>query len=227
VENVSDQSTDGVLLLRPHAQSQYFTRLQKRHISFVVIDNSVQIDDQIPSVGTTNWSGGMTAMQHLISLGHRRIGIITGKASYLMSRARYAGYQAALEMADIPVDPVLVREGNFHPEEGFAQTNILLDLADPPTAIFASSDWQAAGVYRAIYARGLSIPADISVIGFDDIPSSLWMNPPLTTIHQPLREMGRVAVHTLLRLIAGEKLEASRVELATSLVVRASCAKIR
>lgn len=133
----------------------------------------------------------------------------------------------ALEMAGIPIDPSLIREGSFHPGEGFAQTNALLDLAIPPTAIFAGSDWQAAGVYRAIAARGLAIPEDISVIGFDDVPSSQWMNPPLTTIRQPLKEMGRMAASMLLRLIAGEQLEAARIELATSLVVRASCSPPR
>jgi LacI family transcriptional regulator len=222
--NIADRATDGVVLLLPHAQYDYLAKLQKHHIPFVVIDNSVPIDAHIPSVGTTNWSGGMMATQYLISLGHRRIGMITGEANYLMARARTAGYQAALEAAGISLDSVLIRQGTFHPEEGFAQANALLDLANPPTAIFAGSDWQAAGVYRAISAHGLSIPGDISVIGFDDVPSSQWMNPPLTTIRQPLKEMGRVGASMLLRLIAGEQLEATRIELATSLVLRASCA---
>jgi LacI family transcriptional regulator len=225
--NPVDRTTDGVLLLLPHAQHDYLARLQKQHTPFVVIDNSVPLDAHIPSVGTTNWSGGMIATQYLLSLGHRRIGMITGEASYLMARARTAGYQAALEAAGLPVDHTLIREGSFHPEEGFAQTNALLDLANPPTAIFAGSDWQAAGVYRAISEHGLSIPGDISVIGFDDVPSSQWMNPPLTTIRQPLKEMGRMGASMLLRLIAGEQLEVTRIELATSLVLRASCAPPR
>lgn len=223
LDHVADRSTDGVLLLLPRIYQHYVKKLQKHSIPFVVIDNGVQIGAQIPSVGTTNWSGGLMATQHLLSLGHKRIGIIADTANYLMAHARFTGYRAALEMAGIDLDLELVREGNFHPEDGLAQANALLDLADPPTAIFAGSDWQAAGVYRAIYARGLSIPGDISVIGFDDVPSSQWMSPPLTTIRQPLKEMGRMATSMLLRMISGEVLEAARVELASSLVIRDSC----
>ncbi|HET8841223.1 MAG TPA: substrate-binding domain-containing protein, partial [Ktedonobacteraceae bacterium] len=219
-----DRATDGVVLLLPRIHQQCVQKLQEHAIPFVVIDNSTQIDAHIPSVGTTNWSGGLTATQYLLSLGHRRIGIIADKAHYLMAHARFAGYRMALESADIPLDPQLVREGNFHPEDGLEQANALLDLSEPPTAIFAGSDWQAAGVYRALYERGLSVPGDISVIGFDDVPSARWMIPPLTTIRQPLKEMGRVATTMLLKLIAGETLETARLELASSLVIRASCA---
>lgn len=227
LDHAADRLTDGVVLLLPRIHQQYVKKFQQHAIPFVVIDNSIQIDAHIPSVGTTNWAGGLAATQYLLSLGHRRIGIIADKAHYLMARARFFGYRMALEAADIPLDPQLVREGNFHPEDGLEQASVLLDLPDPPTAIFAGSDWQAAGVYRAIYERGLSIPGDISVIGFDDVPSAQWMTPPLTTIRQPLKEMGRVAINILLKLIAGEELETPRVELASSLITRASCAPPR
>lgn len=227
LDHAVDRSTDGVVLLLPRIHQQYVKKFQQHAIPFVVIDNSTQIDEQIPSVGTTNWSGGMAATQYLLSLGHRRIGIIADRAHYLMAYARFSGYRMALEAAGIPSDPQLVREGNFHPEDGLEQASALLDLPDPPTAIFAGSDWQAVGVYRAIYERGLTVPGDISVIGFDDVPSAQWMTPPLTTIRQPLKEMGRMAMSILLKLIAGEQLETPRVELASSLVIRASCAPPR
>ncbi len=227
LEHAADRLTDGVVLLLPRMHEQYVNVFLKYAIPFVVIDNSIQIDSSIPSVGTTNWPGGLAATQYLLSLGHQRIGIIADETHYLMARARFFGYRMALETAGIPFDPLLVREGNFHPEDGLEQTRVLLDLPNPPTAIFAGSDWQAAGVYRAIYERGLSVPADISVIGFDDVPSARWMTPPLTTIRQPLKEMGRTAMTILMKLIANEALETPRVELASSLIIRESCAAPR
>jgi LacI family transcriptional regulator len=168
--------------------------------------------------------GGLLATEYLLGLGHQRIGTITGIPSHLTSRARLAGYQAALASKGIAFDTDLVLPGDFHHESGYTQTCALLALPLPPTAIFAASDLQATGVYQALYEKGLNVPKDISVIGFDDIPTAERMSPPLTTIRQPLKEMGRMAAQMLLRMIEGETLESKRVELATSLVLRESCA---
>jgi DNA-binding LacI/PurR family transcriptional regulator len=118
----------------------------------------------------------------------------------------------------------LIRQGDFSHTSGYSQTHALLALAEPPTAIVAGCDIQATGIYRALSEHGKQIPHDMSIIGFDDIPSTEWMSPSLTTIRQPLREMGSIAVDLLLQQIAGEPLKSLRVELATSLVVRQSCA---
>jgi LacI family transcriptional regulator/LacI family xylobiose transport system transcriptional regulator len=137
----------------------------------------------------------------------------------LCSRARVDGYRAALETAGLPVDPALVRWGDFHVDGGYEQGRALLGLDEPPTAIFAGSDLQAFGVYQAARELGLHIPSQLSVIGFDDLPMAHWAWPPLTTIRQPLTEMGAMAT----RLVLGQE-EDPRVELATSLIERESTA---
>ena len=174
-----------------------------------------------------NWLGGRLATEHLLALGHRRIAIISGDASLRCSRDRIAGYRAALEDAGVAVDAELIRPGAFIQQTGYEQTCALLDLAEPPTAIFAGSDTQAMGVYAALRARGLSLPGDMSVVGFDDVPLASIVTPALTTVRQPLAEMGRVATTMLLRLIAEEPLDSRRVELTTTLIVRESTAPVR
>ena len=166
----------------------------------------------------------MAATDHLLELGHRRIATISGPDNYLCSRARTDGYRFALERAGVDHDPSLVRHGDFQHEGGFRCARELLDLDDRPTAIFAGSDQQALGVYEAARRRGMLIPQDLSVIGFDDLPFARWLSPPLTTVRQPLVEMGRVAAEMLGNLIAGSRLRTQRMELATELRVRESTA---
>jgi len=128
-----------------------------------------------------------------------------------------------LHDAGIPVDPALIRSGAFVQEAGYDRACTLLELPEPPTAIFTGNDVQAMGVYGALRARGLHIPHDMSVIGFDDVLIASILSPALTTVRQPLVEMGRVATTMLLRLIAGEPLDSTRVELTTTLSIRDSC----
>ena len=173
-----------------------------------------------PTIGATNWSGGLSATEHLIELGHRRIGLIAGPKSLLCSRARLDGYRAALEAAGI--EEQLIVQGDFLHESGYAGAAELLDLPEPPTAIFASSDTMALGAYEAARRRGMRVPDDLSVVGFDDLPESRWSSPPLTTVRQPLADMGAQAARTALRLARGEDIEVPRVELATELMVRDS-----
>ena len=138
----------------------------------------------------------------------------------LCSQARLDGYRAALERAGITPDPELIRKGDFHYESALAAASAMLELADPPTAIFAASDVTAMGVYEAAREHHLRLPADLSVVGFDDVPMAQWMSPPLTTLHQPLAEMATLATRTLLTGdTAGFQ---NRVELSTTLVVRSS-----
>lgn len=222
-----DLSTDGVLLLLPYERIGIAEALQAQNIPFIAIGDRNESTTTFPTIGSTIWLGGYTATEYLISLGHRRIGIITLPLHLMTSRARLAGYREALERAGIPVDPALICEGNYLLGDGVQQTLALLDQPDPPTAIFAGNDAQAAGVYRVLYERNIRIPDEMSVVGFDDVMYTPQMSPPLTTIHQPLEEMGKMAASMLLRLIAGQQLESNHVELSTSLVIRESCAPPR
>ncbi|MBE3559900.1 MAG: substrate-binding domain-containing protein [Ktedonobacteraceae bacterium] len=224
---ILDKTTDGVLLLIPYDTAKAVDQLRHHRIPFVIIDDRSESNASFPSVGAANWAGIWAAMEYLLSLGHRRIAMISGTPSVMAARVRVAAYQAALQAAGIALDPALLREGDFLPESGYRETHALLALPEPPTAIFASNDLEATGVYLALYEHGLAIPQQMSVIGFDDLPSSALMTPPLTTVHQPLKAMGKAAAHMLLKIIDGEEPEHSHVELPTSLVVRKSCASPR
>jgi LacI family transcriptional regulator len=180
-------------------------------------------DRGVPTIGATNWDGGFAATEHLTELGHRRIGIITGPTDVQCSQQRLDGYRAALGRAGIGLDEALVRPGNFHADSGRRAAAELLDLADPPTAIFAESDLQARGVYDEVHERGLRIPGDLSVVGFDDVDACLWMTPRLTTVRQPLAQMAVLAVRNVLKS-SDDSAEPLRLELSTSLVVRESTA---
>jgi LacI family transcriptional regulator len=214
-----------VILVLTDLTQPVHAELRQLGVPVVVVDPVGASDLDVPTIGATNWAGGMRATEHLLALGHRRIGFIEGPPRLLCSRARLDGYRAALEAAGVGVDRRLVTAGDFYHESGFAGGAALLDLADPPTAIFASSDQMAFGVYEAVRRRGWRVPDDVSVVGFDDLPEVRWSSPPLTTVRQPLTEMGRLAARTVLRLAEGEGVESTGIELATELVVRESTAR--
>ena len=201
------------------------TGLSHARLPLVVIDPQNLPRRQIPSIGATNFAGGLTATEHLLALGHRRIAYISGEATSSYNQARLHGYRAALEAAGVEVPKEYVRDGGSHYEDGVAG-GAVFDLAERPTAVFAATDELAAGVIEAARARQLRVPEDVSVVGFDDTEIARLLSPPLTTVRQPLREMGRVALRTALRLAAGEKLDSHHVELATELVVRSSTAPL-
>jgi LacI family transcriptional regulator len=224
---LASHDTDGVILVISELTASQLKQLREAGIPLVVVDPVNPPPPDLPSVGATNWAGGLAATEHLLSLGHRRIGAITGPGGYLCSRARIDGYRSALERAGVRFDQALVRNGDFEHEGGFIRGGELLGLASPPTAIFAGSDQQAFGVYEAARQRGLRIPQDLSVVGFDDLPVTRWVSPPLTTVRQPLAEMGRAAAQMLGQLIEGISLRSSRVELSTELITRESTAAPR
>jgi len=224
LDKIADRATDGAILVLARGQSSSLDELRRRGIPFVIVDYRGELGPDVPSVGTTNWAGGRMAVEYLLSLGHRRIAIIAGPASLRCSLDRIAGYRAALEAAGIPIDPELIRPGDFRLQSGYTQTSALLALPQPPTAIFTGNDLQAMGAYKALYLRNIHVPERMSVIGFDDIPLTTIVSPSLTSVRQPLFDMGRVATTMLMRLIAGEPLDSPRVELATTLITRESCA---
>jgi LacI family transcriptional regulator len=219
---LASHDTDGVILVTSELTQAQLGQLRSDGIPLVVVDPVNPPPPELVSVGATNWAGGLGATEHLLSLGHRRIAAIAGPEDYLCSRARVDGYRSALERAGIRFDPALVRHGDFYHEGGFLRGGELLDLADRPTAIFAGSDQQALGVYEAARQRGLRIPQDLSVVGFDDLPVARWVSPPLTTVRQPLAEMGRVAAQMLGELIEDLPLRSRRIELSTELITRES-----
>jgi DNA-binding LacI/PurR family transcriptional regulator len=191
-------------------------------IPLVALDPTGEPLHSTPSVGAANWSGGLAAARHLIELGHRRIATVGGPENFLCARARLDGFRAALDEAGVPVDPALIRHGRFDYADGLQLGEALLKLRKPPTAIVCGDDLQAMGVYEAARLRRVRIPDDLSVIGFDDIEFTQWSGPPLTTVRQPLAEMGATAASLVLALADGEQPAHTRVELATTLIVRGS-----
>ena len=227
LERLAARRSDGVILVLSDLNRRQRAQLDALGIPFVVVDPVGQPDDDVPSVGATNWAGGLAATQHLVELGHRRVAVIGGPPNLLCSRARVDGYRAALEAAGLPVTPELVRHGDFHHETGYAEAMALFRLPEPPTAVFAGSDQQAFGAYEAARECGLRVPDDVSIVGFDDLPVSRWVVPPLTTVRQPLSDMAAMAARMVLQLARGERPETLRVELATRLVIRESTAPPR
>jgi LacI family transcriptional regulator, xylobiose transport system transcriptional regulator len=224
---------DGVLRRRPIGVILVFSdlgpeekhKLRSRGVNFVVVDPADEPEPDVASIGSANWAGGFAAAQHLLALGHRRIGMISGPEDMLCSVARVDGYRSALERAGIGFDPDLLRVGDFHVAGGRRAASVLLDMEEPPTAIFAGSDLQALGVYEAARPRNVRIPEDLSVVGYDDLRIARWVGPPLTTIRQPLTEMAETAARMLIRMSENPDTPVNqRFDLATSLVVRESTA---
>lgn len=213
---------DGLLLVLPLAAESYLDRLRQARFPHVVIDDhGVNIEG--PAVGATNWQGAHDGTTHLLQLGHRRIGFITGNLELGCAIDRREGYCAALQTHGVEVDPALVVIGDFTQMAGYDSTKKLLAISPRPTAIFASNDMMAFGAMEAIREQGLRIPEDISVLGFDNLPQSVGVHPPLTTVQQPLEQMGRVATEMLFRYLENPHHTEERQALPTQLVVRQSC----
>ena len=219
--------TDGALVVLPKESSDELERLLDDGFRFVVIDPRLPLDDRIPSVSAAHMSGADQAMRHLLALGHRRIAVITGPSAEVATEDRRRGYHAALAAAGILPDPSLEAESNFEIRGGVRAAGSLLDLPNPPTAIFAFNDNLAIGAIQAARARGVRVPEDLSVVGFDDVELATIVTPTLTTVRQPLAEMGRTAVSLLMRLLERQAFETLHVELGTRLVVRESTAPPR
>lgn len=199
-------------------------QLTARNIPFVVFDLAADLPDDAPYVGATNWMGGRSATRHLLDLGHRRIAMISGPDRVVCCRARLDGHCSALDAAGIAVEPALIKKVDLNYEAGHAAGLDLLRRADRPTAIFTANDVMALGVYQAARELGLRIPAELSVVGFDDLPVVSWVDPALTTVHQPLIEMAAAATELALALGRGERPAHLRLELVTKLVIRKSTA---
>ncbi|MBN2305235.1 MAG: LacI family DNA-binding transcriptional regulator [Anaerolineae bacterium] len=223
VATITRGMADGLLLLLPTNVAAYMESLQARQFPHVLIDYQRVDNNWTSTLQATNWQGAYDATKYLIELGHCRIGYIVGLREMQCSLDRLSGYRAALEDHAIPFDPTLVYDGDYFLLEGYRGATKLLELSPPPTAIFAANDTSALGVIEAIRNRGLSVPNDVSVIGFDDIPEAAQVHPGLTTVRQPLEDMGRLAVRVLLKQLTNPDLPGERVELSTELIVRETC----
>jgi len=182
---------------------------------------------ELPTVDADNLGGAVSATRLLLGLGHRRIAFLAGRPDLESARLREQGFREAMAAAGISVDPALVRIGDYDPERAEAPVRELLALADPPTAIFAANDLTAIRTMEVAAALGLRVPEDLSVIGFDNIPESAMSVPALTTVTQPLHEIGAAAMRMLLAFLAKEEVTAPHLRLPTSLVVRESTAAPR
>lgn len=190
----------------------------------ITIDPRHPIYDGVTSVGSTNWAGSAEATGHLISLGHRRIAYAGYFPESSFAWERFNGYQSALEAADIPLDRRLIFEGETDYADGLkiGEKIAAMHPSRRPTAVVCLCDALAFGVIEATRQNGIATPDDLSVIGFDDVLPSRWFSPPLTTIRQPIRRMGALAVRTLIRVLGGGEPDSHYVQLATSLVIRKS-----
>jgi LacI family transcriptional regulator len=178
----------------------------------------------LPTVDSDNLRGAVLGTEHLLELGHRRIAFVGGRADLESSRLREQGFREAMAAAGVRVDEVLVRAGDYRKESTREPVHELLTLPDRPTAVFAANDLSAIATIEVARELGLSVPEDVSVIGFDDIPESAQTEPPLTTVHQPIQQMGATAIGLLTALLDGGDVSEPHVRLPTSLVRRGSTA---
>jgi LacI family transcriptional regulator len=227
LERLMRGTTDGAILMLPEESADELRMLQRQGFPFVIVDPREAPPDGIACVSAMHAAGAKQATEHLLELGHRRIGAVAGVPGWYATEERLIGFRAALAGAGILLDPELVVHSDWRIPGGTAAAEQLLSIDDPPTAIFAFNDNVAIGALHAAHARGLSVPGDLSIVGFDDTEQAVIVRPRLTSVRQPLAEMGRMGVSLLTRLIDGQRVEALRMELSTTLVVRESTAPPR
>jgi LacI family transcriptional regulator len=223
VSAIANGLTDGLLLVAPLVPATYLESLREQEYPYILIDQADAAESS-SVVEATNWQGAYDATRYLCQLGHTRIAFIKGWSAVRSASDRLQGYRAALADYGIPVQEELVIEGDFQQQSGYESAKRLLQRPQPlPTAIFAANDLSAFGAMDAAREHGLRIPDDISIIGFDDISQSSFVYPKLTTVRQPLEQMGQVAVKMLLERIEDPSRRPQQVALATQLVIRDSC----
>ncbi|MGI8451197.1 MAG: LacI family DNA-binding transcriptional regulator, partial [Streptosporangiaceae bacterium] len=212
----------GAIIVLPPEPSEQLVALRACGFPFVVVDPRAPMPRDIAAVSAAHLAGARSITSHLTGLGHRRIGVIAGPRNWLASDARLAGHASALANVGVLPDHGLVRAGEATAQFGYEAAGELLDLPQRPTALIGFNDKVAVGALTAAARRGLRVPEELSVAGFDDIDLAQANRPLLTTVRQPLQEMGRLAVSLLIRLIEQQRLDALHIELATELVIRDS-----
>ncbi|HEX5117022.1 MAG TPA: LacI family DNA-binding transcriptional regulator [Pseudonocardiaceae bacterium] len=215
LSRLSGTLVDGAILVTP-------TVVDVRYDAPIVAVDPHTGPTDLPTIDSDNLRGAQFATEHLLSLGHTRIGMLTGRADLQSARLREEGFRHALASAGVPVDESLVEPGAYDAGVSADSAIRLLSRPDRPTAIFAANDITAIATVETAHTLGLRVPDDLSVVGFDNVPESALTSPPLTTVHQPIREMGQSAIDMLIRLIRGDDSEPVHLTLTTSLVVRQS-----
>jgi LacI family transcriptional regulator len=227
VSTITHGFAEGLLLVIPIGRESYLDALRESNFPYELVEEAIA-DSKSPSVGISNRKGARDAVRYLLDLGHRRIGFITDVMNLDTAVERVQGYRDALEECGVPYDPDLVQEDDFvNPQPAFV-TGKFLSLASPPTAILTSSDPIAFRVMEALWREhGMRVPDDMSVVGFDDIPTASLVSPRLTTVRHPMYEMGKTATRMLLERIQNPDAPPQHIQLQTQLVVRESCSPPR
>lgn len=223
LDMLKSRYVDGLIVLTGRLPNDTLARFAQ-HMPIVVTGRTMDAPNLF-SLNFDNMLGGKIATQHLIQLGHRQIAFITGSKEHPDSVERLNGYKAALEAAQIRFDPKLVVQGEYHEVSGLLAVERLLDSNKQFTAIFAANDQMAMGASLALHRRSLRVPDDVSLIGFDDLPASMFGIPPLSTIHQPAFELGQIAATSMLQLLSGKQPDAVVPE--PHLIVRESTRRFR
>ena len=221
IHSFYSRQVDGIVILNSwlHTFNDPILALQDRPFVFVnrLFSNCIQ-----NCVGPGDRYGAQLATQHLVDLGHRRIGYINGMKDWIEAQNRLAGYRDVLEKHGLPVDEALIRPGDWGVDSGYRAAQELVALEERPTAIFAANDIMALGAIYAIQEAGLTVPKDIAIVGYDDRDFAAWIRPPLTTIRMPSYEMGQAAARLLLKQFAGQELE-DDTQVPGKLIIRESC----
>ncbi len=219
---LAEKRVDGIVFVASGNDSSGVQAFLQQKIPVVILDRELKAMKS-DSVVVDNRDGGYQATKHLIRGNHRRIGCICGPKTLTLAKERLQGYKDALSEAGLPVDPTLIKNGDFHIEGGYSAVQVLLSLSNRITAVFASNDLMAVGALRGISACKLRVPDDVAVVGFDNFAFAKYTEPPLTTVAQPIREMGKLATELVMARVNGEHREPQRHLLEASLVVRGSC----
>ena len=221
---LTERQVDGILFARPSTEqdSRHISSLIRQGVPLVTTAYHMP-GERLTVVDVDNVDGGLQATQCLIDGGHRRVGMITGPPDWKSVQDRARGYRLALERAGIPYTGSLVEHGDWSYESGYEATVRLLEKALGFTSLFIQNDRMATGAMQALRQAGLSVPDDVGIVGYDDIPAAAYCHPPLTTIRQPMQEVGEIATRKLIELIDDSDAEREEILLKTDLVRRGSC----
>jgi LacI family transcriptional regulator len=216
------RKVDGLVIVAPVSNDRTIVKLYEEAVPFVLVNGRVD-DLEVSFVDVDNVAGSSLAVQYLYDLGHRRIGIITGNLLVVNARHRLEGYLDFLSQRGFSSVEKWIYRGNWSEQSGYAGFSHLVNLKDPPTAIFCSNDLMAIGAMRAAADLGVGIPERVSIVGYDDIRLASFVNPRLTTVHQPIDRVGKTAAELLLRTLNGQEEFPRQVMLPPELIVRKSC----
>ncbi len=222
VHSFHERRVDGILVLASRVGALYMPRLTQMQVPIVLINNQ-HPSEFVHSVMIDNIAAGRLATEHLIELGHKRIAYLGDRFGFQSDTERFTGYRRALELADLPFRPELIVHGDGKAEGGAQAMEKLLQLVEKPTAVFCYNDMSALGALRVIRQQRLCVPEEVSLVGFDDLFIASYTHPPLTTIRQPMRQMGRLAMQILLKLFSGEQTK-TNLKVNGELIIRESTA---